>query len=131
LGAVYAHQIPNIGNATSPVPFDMYINCPAGHPAVRYRFQPVNGSSPGSGLLPLMPSSTGSGVAIQILNGSSGNTALIFGNNFSNNNFYWLPYNTSTGGNYTIPLRARLNRRAASVTIGSIEAQMKMFVQHN
>jgi len=133
LGTVYLHQIPNPGNAHTAVPVTMqFNNCPVGYNSIRYRFEafPTPGNFDANGVLPVMPPSSATGVGVQVLQGSSGTTPIAF--NIANVNYTLSEYASSPGQTtYNVPLRARIIRRSANATAGSVHAQMRMVVQYN
>jgi len=133
LGSVYLHQIPTPGSAHTAVPFTMqFNNCPVGYNSIRYRFEafPTPGNFDTNGVLPVMPPGSATGVGVQVLQGSSGTTPIAF--NIANINYTLSEYASNPGQtSYSVPLRARIIRRSANATAGSVHAQMRMVVQYN
>lgn len=104
-----ASDFASVGATSAPVPFNFEINnCDPGLTSVSYTFQPASGVTlQGSGnnqYLTLDSSSTASGVGVQVLY-DDGITAVPF-----NTKTAFSGYNTSTGGSYTIPMKARYVR---------------------
>jgi len=132
LGSVYLHQIPNPGNAAAAVPFTVqFNNCPVGYSSIKYRFEafPNPGNFEANGVLPAMSPSLATGVGVQVLQ-NNGTTPIVFSS--GNFNYTLAAYTSSPGQTtYNVPLRARLIRRAANATAGSVFAQMQVVAQYN
>lgn len=112
LGKHTAADFSIVGSGSAPVPFNFEINdCDPGLNSVSYTFKPASGVTlQGSGnnqYLTLDGSSTASGVGVQMLY-EDGITAVPF-----NSKTAFLGYNTTTGGSYTIPMKARYVRTGA------------------
>jgi len=132
LGSVYLHKIPNPGNAAAAVPFTVqFNNCPVGYSSIKYRFEafPNPGNFAANGVLPAMPPSLATGVGVQVLQ-NNGTTPIAF--SAGNFNYTLGQYTSSPGqSTYNVPLRARLIRRDANATAGSVFAQMQVVAQYN
>jgi len=132
LGSVYLHEIPNPGNAAAAVPFSVqFNNCPVGYSSIKYRFEafPTAGNFAANGVLPAMAPSSATGVGVQVLQ-DNGTTPIAF--SAGNFNYTLDPYTSNPGQTtYNVPLRARLIRRTADATAGSVFAQMQVVAQYN
>jgi len=132
LGSVYLHKIPNPGNAAAAVPFTVqFNNCPVGYSSIKYRFEafPNPGNFAANGVLPAMQPSLATGVGVQVLH-NNGTTPIAF--SAGNFNYTLGQYTSSPGqSTYNVPLRARLIRRDANATAGSVFAQMQVVAQYN
>ncbi|MGZ2749398.1 fimbrial protein [Burkholderia stagnalis] len=118
MGSTMQSAFKGIGSATNPpVAVNVAVNaCPSGLNSIQYQFNPVNAVLDSTnGVLALSSDSTASGIGLQ-LKDSSGN-ALKY-----NTPYTLTSYNTSTGGSYTIPLKAAYYQTAATVKPGSANA---------
>jgi len=118
LGSHQQSVFTGIGSVTkSPVGFNIAVNaCPTGLTKIQYEFIPVNAVLDATnGVLALSSGSTATGIGVQLKDSS--------GSPLQYNVPYTLSdYNTSTGGSYTIPLKAAYYQTAPSVTPGSANA---------
>src|SRR5262249_36950664 len=90
--------------------------CPIGLTSIQYQFTPVNAVLDSTnGVLALSSDSTATGIGLQLKDGS--------GNALKYNMKYTLTsYSSTTGGSYTIPLKANYYQTSASVTAGTANA---------
>lgn len=99
---------PNVGSTSATTPFTFKLNnCDTGMTSVSYTFKPasgitLNGSGTGQ-YLSLDDSSTASGVGVQVLYENGTNVPF-------NTKTAFTGYNKTTGGDYTIPMKARYIR---------------------
>ncbi|WP_126282604.1 fimbrial protein [Burkholderia stagnalis] len=118
MGSTMQSAFKGIGSTTNPpVAVNVAVNaCPSGLNSIQYEFIPVNAVLDSTnGVLALSSDSTATGIGLQ-LKDSSGN-ALKY-----NTQYTLTSYNTSTGGSYTIPLKAAYYQTAATVKPGSANA---------
>jgi major type 1 subunit fimbrin (pilin) len=109
LGSHKSSEFTGVGSTTAPVNVNIALNaCPAGMNSVQYRIDPVTTVIDRTqSIVALDGSSSASGVGVQLLN-SAGTAAFPLSSyqTFSG-------YNKSTGGSFTIPLKARYYRTGA------------------
>jgi len=127
LPMVYMSDIPNVGDVGPAYDFSINIsNCPSWMRSVRYKLmaaQPGGGEMvPSNSTLPLLTGSTASGVGVQIRN--QNNTLHPF------NVWQGIGYNHETGGNYSVPLRARIIRTDANAQPGKVEAAIIFHMEY-
>ncbi|QOV69671.1 fimbrial protein [Citrobacter sp. BDA59-3] len=101
-------EFPTVGSTSSATNFNFVIkNCPSKLNSVNYTFKPASGITlKGSGTgqyLTLDSGSTAKGVGVQVLYGNGTNVPF-------NTKTKYTGYSTSTGGSYTIPMKARYIR---------------------
>jgi major type 1 subunit fimbrin (pilin) len=112
LGSHKSSEFTGVGSTTAPVNVNIALNaCPAGMNSVQYRIDPVTTVIDRTqSIVALDSSSSASGVGVQLLN-SAGTAAFPLSSyqTFSG-------YNKSTGGSFTIPLKARYYRTGAIST---------------
>ncbi|WGS47927.1 pilus assembly protein (plasmid) [Burkholderia sp. JSH-S8] len=118
MGSTMQSAFKGIGSSTTPpVAVNVAVNaCPSGLTSIQYQFNPVNAVLDSTnGVLALSSDSTASGIGLQLKDNS--------GNALKYNTQYTLTsYNTSTGGSYTIPLKAAYYQTSATVKPGSANA---------
>ncbi|MEN2468963.1 fimbrial protein [Burkholderia sp. GS2Y] len=118
MGSYMQSAFKGIGSTTSPaIPVTVAVNaCPSGLNTIQYQFIPVNAVLDSTnGVLALSSDSTASGIGLQLKDNN--------GNALKYNTQYTLTsYSKSTGGSYTIPLKATYYQTAASVKAGSANA---------
>ncbi|WP_206438148.1 fimbrial protein [Burkholderia stagnalis] len=118
MGSTMQSAFKGIGStSTPPVAVNVAVNaCPSGLNLIQYEFNPVNAVLDSTnGVLALSSDSTANGIGLQLKDDS--------GNALKYNTKYTLTsYNTSTGGSYTIPLKAAYYQTAATVKPGSANA---------
>lgn len=116
LGKLNMGALTGVGSTGPAVAFNLSINnCPAGISGIWYGFNypsaDLRGDGP-NGIINAGAGSTAAGVAVQMLDSNNAPVAM--------DTWFGLPgYNTS-GGNYTVPLKARFIQRAATVTPGTV-----------
>ncbi|RQS13936.1 pilus assembly protein [Burkholderia sp. Bp9002] len=119
MGSVMQSAFKGIGSTggMTPIPVNVAVNaCPPGLTSIQYQFIPVNAVLDSTnGVLALSSDSTATGIGLQ-LKDSSGN-ALKY-----NTQYTLTSYNASTGGSYTIPLKAAYYQTSATVKPGSANA---------
>lgn len=109
-------------NATSPtVDFNIKLNsCPAGMNLIKYRIDPATTVTiPAQSVVALDATSTATGVGVQLLDGGGAVHPLGAGTDRT-----FGGYNATTGGSYTIPLKARYYQTGPTVTPGQANTTM-------
>ncbi|MBN3817322.1 type 1 fimbrial protein [Paraburkholderia sp. Se-20369] len=119
MGSVMQSAFKGIGSTggMTPIPVNVAVNaCPIGLTSIQYQFTPVNAVLDSTnGVLALSSDSTATGIGLQLKDGS--------GNALKYNTKYTLTsYSSTTGGSYTIPLKANYYQTSASVTAGTANA---------
>ncbi|MEM5372073.1 fimbrial protein [Paraburkholderia azotifigens] len=125
LGTWSTTSFTGAGSTTTAVGFNVSLNnCPAGMNSISYRVDPTTSvlNSPNS-VVALDSSSTATGVGVQLLNNSSNPLPLSSYQTFSG-------YSSSTGGSYTIPLKARYYQTGATVGPGPANTSMTLTMQY-
>ncbi|MEM5345166.1 fimbrial protein [Paraburkholderia azotifigens] len=125
LGTWSTTSFTGAGSTTTAVGFNVSLNnCPAGMNSISYRVDPTTSvlNSPQS-VVALDSSSTATGVGVQLLNNSSNPLPLSSYQTFSG-------YSSSTGGSYTIPLKARYYQTGATVGPGPANTSMTLTMQY-
>ncbi len=125
LGDHLQSEFTGVNSFSSSTSFNIALtNCPAGMKSVTYRIDPtttvLNASK---SVVALDGSSTATGVGVQLLDGTGAVFPLSTVKTFSG-------YVTSTGGSYTIPLRARYYQTAAAITPGPANTSMTVTMQY-
>lgn len=125
LGTFSTVGFTGVGHTTTNVGFNISVNnCPAGLNSVQYRIDPtttvVNSSQ---SVVALDSSSTATGVGVQLLNNSGTALPLSSYQTFSG-------YSSSTGGSYTIPLKARYYQTTSTVGPGPANTSMTVTMQY-
>ncbi|MXN75435.1 fimbrial protein [Burkholderia sp. 4701] len=118
MGSTMQSAFKGIGSTTNPpVAVNVAVNaCPSGLTSIQYQFIPVNAVLDSTnGVLALSSDSTATGIGLQ-LKDSSG-AALKY-----NTQYTLTSYSKSTGGSYTIPLKAAYYQTSATVKPGSANA---------
>lgn len=119
LGAHSPSEMASVGSTTNAVAFNINLNsCPAGMNSIQYRIDPVTTVvNSAQSVVALNGGSTAAGVAVQLLN-SAGTAAFPLSSYqiFSG-------YSKTTGGSYTIPLKARYYR-TGTITPGTANTSM-------
>lgn len=113
-------EFSGVGSTSSSTSFSIGLNgCPSGLNAVKYQIDPVTAIVPGTGntVVTLNGDSTASRVGVQLLDGNGTPLPLSSPLTFSG-------YSSGTGGNYTIPLKARYYQIATPVGPGAANAAM-------
>ena len=105
---------------TRSVDFSIHLNgCPPGMDSIKYQIDPVTTVvNSGNSVVALDGGSTATGVGVQLLNGD-GTAAFPLRTPVTFND-----YDTSTGGNYTISLKARYYQTEANVGAGKADSLM-------
>jgi major type 1 subunit fimbrin (pilin) len=109
-----------VGSSTSSVSFNIALNgCPVGLKSIQYQIDPTTAIVQGTGnsVVTLNGSATAQGIGLQLLDGNGNPFVLSTPVTFSG-------YNSSTGGSYTIPLRARYYQTDATIGSGSANTAM-------
>lgn len=119
LGSHSSSEMASVGSFTTAVSFNVSLNsCPAGMNSVQYRIDPVTTVvNSAQSVVALNSGSTAAGVGVQLLN-SAGTAAFPLSSYqiFSG-------YSKTTGGSYTIPLKARYYR-TGTITPGTANTSM-------
>ncbi|RQS13961.1 pilus assembly protein, partial [Burkholderia sp. Bp9002] len=118
MGSTMQSAFKGIGSTTTPpVAVNVVVNaCPSGLSSIQYQFIPVNAVLDSTnGVLALSSDSTATGIGLQLKDNSG--TALKY-----NTRYTLTSYNASTGGSYTIPLKAAYYQTSATVKPGSANA---------
>jgi len=126
---IYMSDIPNVGNVGPAYDFSINIsNCPSWMHSVKYKLmaaQPGGGETvPVNSILPLLTNSTASGVGVQIRNQDDTLHPFNVWQGVGYN------YNHETGGNYSVPLRARISRTDANAQPGKVEAAIIFHMEY-
>lgn len=121
LGDHLLSEFKGINTVTASTSFNIALsNCPAGMKGITYRIDPVTAVlNPGNSVVALDGSSGATGVGVQLLDGAGAVFPLSTARTFS-------AYSTSTGGSYTIPMRARYYQTAATVVAGTANTSMTL-----
>jgi len=125
LGVAPLNTFSGPGTVTAWKAFTLRVNCTQGfNQGVQYRFLacPTCTSPPPGSILSLDSNATASGVGVQVRHAN--NTPLAF-----NSDYTLTDYDNTTGGQYDIPLRARIVQTCPTnncVTPGSVRASMIM-----
>lgn len=121
LGHHLKNEFTGAGHTTANVDFNLQLNsCPAGMTSIKYRIDPVTTVQlPAQSVVALDGTSTASGVGVQLLTASGGAHPLGPGTDQ-----VFTSYSPTTGGSYTIPLKARYYQTGASVTPGLANTTM-------
>ncbi|WP_158515305.1 fimbrial protein [Paraburkholderia phytofirmans] len=114
MGSYKASTFTGPNSSSNPIDFSVAVNsCPAGLNGIQYSFDAPSGViNATAGVIALSSNSTATGIGLQ-LKDNSGN-ALKY-----NTNYTLSSYNKSTGGSYTIPLKASYYQTGKAVTAGS------------
>lgn len=119
LGVHRTSEFTGVGAYSASKGFNIALNnCPPGINNIRYQIDALTNVLGGNGsVVALDGASTVTGVGVQLLDGSDkpfalGSTVSLAG------------FNGSTGGNYTIPLRARYYQTGSKVTSGTANTLM-------
>ncbi|WP_244827284.1 fimbrial protein [Caballeronia sp. TF1N1] len=118
LGTHFPVEMASVGATTAAVPFNISLNnCPSGMNGVLYEIDPTTSVLNSSqSVVALNGSSSATGVGVQLLDGSGAVFPLSTTKAFSG-------YNSSTGGSYVIPMKARYYR-TGTVTPGPANTSM-------
>lgn len=123
LGTHAASGFGGPGSTTAPVDFTIQLkNCPAGMRRLAYQIDPATTVVPGTGnsVVTLSAASTATGVGVQLLDGTGAPLALASQLTIGD-----------SGGSYTIPLKARYYKTAATVGGGSANSAMTFTITYN
>jgi major type 1 subunit fimbrin (pilin) len=109
-----------VGKTANATPFTIDVNgCPPGLNAVQYQLDAAAGVSvvnASTGVIGLDSSSTATGIALQIKDASNNPVPL-------SSKHATTGYNSSLGGNFSIPLNAMYYQTASRVTAGKVSSQ--------
>jgi major type 1 subunit fimbrin (pilin) len=121
LGRHQSNEFTGINATTPMVDFDIKLNsCPAGMNFIKYRIDPVTTATiPAQSVVALDATSTATGVGVQLLDGAGAVHPLGAGTDRT-----FGGYNPTTGGSYTIPLKARYYQTSPGVTPGQANTTM-------
>lgn len=121
LGHHLKSEFTGAGYTTANVAFNLQLNnCPAGMNSIKYRIDPVtNVQLPAKSVVALDATSSATGVGVQLLTSSGGAHPLGAGTDQ-----VFTSYSRTTGGSYTIPLKARYYQTGATVTSGLANTTM-------
>jgi major type 1 subunit fimbrin (pilin) len=114
MGSYPAATFKGSGSSSNPVAFNVAVNnCPAGMNQIQYSFDAPGGvANANNGVIKLSSDSTATGVGLQLKDNA--------GNALKYDTQYTLSgYVTSTGGSYTIPLKAAYYQTGTAVTAGT------------
>ncbi|ABF11119.1 Fimbrial protein (plasmid) [Cupriavidus metallidurans CH34] len=120
LGNHLSSEFSGVGSKTSSTSFNIALNgCPSGLNTIQYQIDPVTSIVSGTGntVVALNSGSTANRVGVQLLDGNGNPLALSSPITFSG-------YSSSTGGDYTIPLKARYYQIDTPVGPGSANTSM-------
>jgi major type 1 subunit fimbrin (pilin) len=117
MGTYAVSAFTGAGSSPPPVNFNLAINnCPAGMTQIQYLFEAPLGATGGvDGVTVLTGDSTAKGIGLRLRDGA--NAALKFDTAYRLNG-----YNATTGGSYTVPLKAAYYQTGTSVTPGTANA---------
>ena len=121
LGRHQSNEFTGINATTPMVDFDIKLNsCPAGMNFIKYRIDPATiVTMSAQSVVALDATSTATGVGIQLLDGAGAVHPLGAGTDRT-----FGGYNPTTGGSYTIPLKARYYQTSPGVTPGQANTTM-------
>jgi major type 1 subunit fimbrin (pilin) len=120
MGNYLSSKFTGVGSTTSATSFNIALNsCPSGMNSIQYEIDPTTTIVPGTGnsVVTLDSKSTAKGIGLQLLD-SNGNPFAL-GTQVTFNG-----YNSSSGGNLTIPLKARYYQTGTPVGAGSASTEM-------
>jgi major type 1 subunit fimbrin (pilin) len=120
MGTHLTKEFSGINTFTSAVSFNVGLNnCPVGINTIQYQIQPTTAIVNSAQSVVALDSSSGAtGVGVQLLN-SAGTAA------FPLNAYQTFSgYNSATGGDYTIPFKARYYQTSATVAAGTANTSM-------
>ncbi|MFL5520677.1 MAG: fimbrial protein [Gemmatimonadales bacterium] len=123
LGSHGASEFGGVGSTTAATDFTIELkNCPAGMRRIAYQIDPATTVVPGTGssVVTLNAGSTATGVGVQLLDGSGAPIAVATQLTVGD-----------SGGSYTIPLKARYYKTAASVGAGSASSAVTFTITYN
>lgn len=126
---IYKSALKGVGTSAGTTSFNIALNnCPAGMNSIQYEINPATTVvSSADAVVALDGTSTASGVGVQLLDNDSNPLTAAKGFQ-SMATLGSAPgsgtYNPSTGGNYTIPLKARYYQTATTVSPGSVNTEM-------
>ena len=112
-----------VGSTTAAIPFTIELrNCPAGMRRIAYQVDPATAVVPGTGnsVVALSAGSMATGVGVQLLDGTGAPLAVASQQTVGD-----------SGGSYSIALRARYYKTAATVTGGSANSAMTFTITYN
>ena len=114
-----------LGSSSPAVSFDISLNgCPAGLSAIEYRIDAVTPIlDPDYAVVGLDAGSSATGVGVQLLDANDNPAILGVTRPFAG-------YNTATGGDFKIPLRARYRQTGSTVTPGSANTAVTFTVNY-
>ena len=115
LGSHRLSEMPSAGSSTSATRFSISVNnCPAGINSIQYQLDAATSIVPGTGnsVVTLTPDSTATGIGVQLLDDNGNPLAL--GKPVRRSGSI-----SSSGGSYTIPLKARYYRIGSAAGGGS------------
>ncbi|HEY3596738.1 MAG TPA: fimbrial protein, partial [Paraburkholderia sp.] len=125
LGAHNLSELPAVGATTSPVSFSIALNsCPAGMNTIKYQIDPTTTVlSSANSVVAFDSGSVASGAGVQLLDGAGNvlplSKPIAFGD-----------YSSSTGGSYSIPLKARYYRTGTTIKAGSANTSMTFTINY-
>lgn len=126
LGKHFTNALGNIGSTTPPVEFNISLNnCPAGMNTIRYRIDPTTTVIDGTQSVVALSDIPGSatGIGVQLLDGAGAALKLQSTATFHG-------YNRTTGGSYTIPMKARYYKTGTNVTPGPANTAMTVTMSY-
>lgn len=125
LGSHFPREFGDTGTTTA-VDFNISLNnCPAGMNGIQYRIDPTTTVIDDTQSVVALSNISGSatGIGVQLLNGS--------GNAFKlQNQTVFNGYNKTTGGSYTIPMKARYYKTGSVVTPGTANTTMTVTMSY-
>ncbi|CAJ0884057.1 hypothetical protein R77567_03632 [Ralstonia sp. LMG 32965] len=125
LPPTFARNLTGIGATAGERSFQININdCPKGYNKILYRLKPVGDTvETSAGVLPLSPESTAKGVKIKVTD--SAGAAAVFDTSTQIDD-----YSKTTGGSYSIPMRASYVQTDANVTPGTVNGAMSVLMEY-
>jgi major type 1 subunit fimbrin (pilin) len=126
MGTHKTTELSGVGTYTASTNFNISLNnCPAGMNSIQYYISPSTTIVNSANSVVALNSGSGAatGIGLQLLNGSGTPFPLNTAATFSG-------YSTSAGGSYTIPMQARYYQTAATVTAGTANATMTLYMTY-
>lgn len=126
MGNRFRSEFTGVGSGSTPVGFNIQLNsCPVGMKSIQYRIDPVTTVvNSTQSVVALDSNSTAGGVGVQLLN-NAGTAAFPL-----QSLQVFSGYNSTTGGSYTIPFKARYYQTGTAVTGGSANTSMTFTMQY-
>lgn len=123
LGSHLTSELTGPNTVTAAANFNITLaGCPAGMNSIQYQVDPAPGITvvnAANSVVSLDSGSQAQGIGVQLLNGTGGVFPLSTRNTFTG-------YNSSTGGSYAIPMKARYYQTGATVGPGTANTSMTL-----